>query len=493
MSGSTPQAGRTSRRSTAWASVWRARWVVVAAALAAGAGGYAVSQGQPEEFVATGQVVLSANRDFAPVGASNFVDSSRYVATQVSIMTAEPVLDAAAAGLEGTTTGELAMAVEASAAGEGDVIVVRVTGPDRQVAAARANAVIEAYQEHVTERVAAAADAAFAATADPLVRDQIRTSQAVYGDGVAVVEPAVPPGEPAAPRPWRDALLLAAAAAVLGALLSLVRRPGRAQDGASVAEVVGAPVLGTVPVPRPGRSDRGVQDPADHALALVALDFVVGRSGGPVLVAGTGPGDGAASAVAGLAAAAAAQGRRVLLVDGVPGARPLSLQLGITSPPPALDSAAGAEDGDSLTGPLEVPGASERIQLAVLGGAVDIGLADEDTVRHALGKFVAAFDLVLVQVGPVTESPTALAMLRHAGAVVVVVAENGDVEQLTAVRERVEATGRHPDAALLTSPQRRGRRSAPGPAQPLREPVRSPSAPAVATRPAVTPDGVRGG
>lgn len=451
-------------KSVVLASAWRARWLILAAAMVAGIGGYLLSSLQPATYLAQSRVLLSAAEPFDPLGGQNFSDPTRFIANQMSVMGTQPLLESAATRLDDATAAELAEAVSFEASSATDVITVGSFGDTAEQAADRANAIVAAYREYARERVATAVADAQAATTDPAVFDRIATQAAVYGDGIGVVEAAFPPGEPATPNPLRDALLLAAVAALLALGVALFRRPQHQESPTSSARV-----LGTVPLSPAGQSVGG----RDHALALVALDYARSKTtGGAVLVTGASDDSGAASVAQGLAAAAVAQGRRVALIDAHPGARELVRRTTAGRVPEQSLETLG-RSGDSIADvlvdvPAPVDGAS-GYSLGVVGAAED-GPVDTAAVGRALDRLATAFDLVLVQVAPLSTSPLAFALAGQAETVVAAVGIDEQTGLLAELQSRAEAAHRPLVGILLTRPMPRGKRGQA--AQPSVQPVR---------------------
>ncbi|MGY1845563.1 Wzz/FepE/Etk N-terminal domain-containing protein [Modestobacter sp. SYSU DS0875] len=432
-------------------SIWRARWFVVGAALVAGVGGYLVSQDQPPTYTAEARVVLSTSQDFEPLGRTSFGDAGRFVANQASILSAPRVLQAAVDELDdGTSLPELAQAVTVSAAADSDVLVIAAEAGDPVEAAERANALATAYREYRATRVSEEADAAVSVTTDPATADRIRTAAVVYGDGVTLVDAAVPPESESTPRPLRTAVVLAVLAALAAAALAaVVGRRGPITDATELVRAAGAPVLGAVPLPR--ASGPGVTGGSESfALTAVALDYVRPPGGGPVLLTGVTDASGTAPVVRGLALAAAERGQRVLVVDAEPGRALVGLFPGL-APAPRLDEL----DTDPTGRGVEAgrPG----IRLAVLDQPAGRG-GGEDVVARQLARAAAGCDLVLVSAGPLTRSSSAFGLLRQAAAVVAVIRVTEDPAALSDVRDRLATAGRPLTGVVVTRPGDTGRR-----------------------------------
>lgn len=442
-------------RSVLLATLWRARWVLLVAVLLSAAVGYLVSATRPPTYAAGSRIVFSASQPFRPMGEDFAAQAGRYTSTQVAIINSRPVLEAASAALQRSASPKaLAAGLEVAASGNDDVITVTVTAPTAAVAADRANAIVTAYRDRVTLQVRDEATAAAAATRDPALADRIRTAAAAFNDGVALVDPAVPPAGPSAPAPVRDALILAVVAGLVTAGVVLWRRP-RVVEGGAWTRADRPSILGAVLALKgqPGRTAE--VDPEEHALTLVALDYARQGSPGPVFITSTGWRSGAASVAHGLAVSAAARGQRVLVVDAEPESRELVGRVsGPTRPRHTLDALLrpGVPTGEVLLPIPTVPG----LFLGTLGVSGDHGAVDQGQVERALKHVERDVDLVLVQVGPVSASPFAFALVGQPGQLIAVTGESENPAELVVLRERLVTAQRKLIGLVLTRRIRTG-------------------------------------
>lgn len=436
-------------RSVVWVAVWRARWLVVAAAVVAGLGGYLYSAGRPAVYTAQTSMVFSANQAFDPLGQQSVGDAARFLSDQVATLTSTPILQPVAQTL-GIDVGQLRGSLAVAGSPSDNVVTVTATAGTASAAADRANAVVNSYQSFVRRKVDQVSTGAQLATQDPQLTNQIRTRAVAYGDGVSVVDPASPPAAPSSPNPVRDGGILAGLAALLVIGFALFRRPSVTPDAALAAE--GAGVLGTVPV-RPVRRGVGpAVDPAEHAMTLVALDYARKDRGGPLLITDVGQDRAAASAAYGVAVSAAAQGRRVLLVDADPGARELVVRAGGTAPSMCLEALgrtpAPARNQVLVPVPVDAPDAP-AIMLAVVGDQDGVPV-DSRRVLTALERLDKSVDLVIFQTAPLTTSPLAYALAGCVAGVVAVAPARQATRGLRALRERLEVSGRPLIGVVMT-------------------------------------------
>ena len=421
-------------RTAVLAALWRARWFAVIAAVAGAVVGYLIGSAQPVTYTAESRVILSQTGAFDPVQQAPSGDPARHVANQASVALTRPVLQAAAEQLGGEVTADTLMTSTDVATEDGsDVFVVTAHAPSAATAAAQANEVVTAYRQSVAARVTAEAAATVAATTDATLINTIRASVAAYGDGVAQVEPATAEAATSSSHPVRPAVALA----VVGALAAVGLRAwqqSREPDLAPLVDAARAPVIGIVPV-------RGQPPPGEEvvsqsgATALATLEFARAGRPGPLLFGGLSLDTPTGRVVRELASAAAAQGRRVAVVElrPAPGAQPFRPG----SPP--LDG--------------RPPAAAARAPVTHLrptSAQVQNGFAEHDLLRLA-----ESFDLVFVDSGPMAWTATGLAIAARAAVVVAVVDVGADPEVLRRTTDRLDAASCSLTGLLVTDSRRR--------------------------------------
>jgi capsular polysaccharide biosynthesis protein len=404
-------------------------------------------------YSATAQVVLSSSENFSPVDWSGGSNPDRYVQNQAEIMTTVDVLNQAAAILnDGVPGSDLRGDVSAQPVTASDVINVTAEAEDPALAARRADAVANAYAQFTTAQVNALADqAAQASASNPDEVLQIRARAASFGDGVQVIQPAPVPSDPSSPTPDRDAYLAAAVAFLLSAGLALSWRSLRRPKGPEqLATAAGGPLLGEVSVPWSGSGAAVPPRLGEYAMALQALRYRLRDGAAPTfLLTEVGRGTGATSAVLGLAAAASAQGRSVVVVDASADGR-LLRRIGASAPPAVLtDPVTRTGDLDQVlrrVPALESPGGGTVLVAHLSRGAV----AADDVLEHSLAALVRSFDVVLVDGGTLESSAAAFALLGPVGAVVALVRGRQGGKELQEFRQRLALAGRECAGVLVT-------------------------------------------
>jgi capsular exopolysaccharide synthesis family protein len=239
-----------------WRVLWRRKWIIVTAVLAAVVPAVVLTAQQTPVYRASAQMLVQNQSSVVVFGLGAFgTDPTRTIPNEVAIIEGEVVSRRAAEilGIEG-----FAPPVGASSSSTTDIVTLTVTGTDPTTIALVANAYVQAYvdvnREQKIEGVTAAINAvqgqitelqrqidelddqiaganeedaaALAARARFLTSqqdsyrqtlDQIQLEASLSRPAAQMVVPAVAPGQPFEPTPFRTALL----ALVVGLLLGL--------------------------------------------------------------------------------------------------------------------------------------------------------------------------------------------------------------------------------------------------------------------------------
>ena len=475
MSENDSRAPEGASRSLVLSALWRGKVVIAASAVVLGAVAYYASIAQPEHYEARSTVVLSSAGPFAPLGDYQNPDPTRYIADQMAVMRSGAVLTAAAQvqGV-GATAAELAEDLQLTAASDGSVITVEAGGDTGAEAAARANAVVAAYQAYVKADAASVAGLAVdavngqaAANDDGLNQQRatvsgINARLAQFDDGVQTVDQAVAPTTPSSPVPLRDGLIAAVVGALLAAGVVLWRRGSRPADTRTMLRGAGVPVLGALDAGSP-RGPAPAVDLEGASAALLSLDFATAdRAPGPVLVSDLRAGAGSADVVVALASAAVARGSSVAVISLDADPAPLLGRLGVPVVPAPLSRA--SEAGSFLVPAQRVTDPEGRTGCRV--GRLSPRLARGGELDGVFATLLGAHDLVLLHSGPLSTSPDGYAAVRASAAVVAVVSAEDSAQEVseawTALGDRLVVAGRRVDGAVLTRRRRGVRRPASG-------------------------------
>ncbi len=478
-----------------FASLWRFKWYIVAAALLAALIGYGVSMMQTTIYQATGQVLLNDPRSSGGAAADFgfYIDPGRYVRNQAEVFESPQVATRASEILDGAlSTSEVQSATSATASSDIDALTVDATQPTADEAVAVVNAVVQAYGEIVEEGISsevdstiatleqskldinvtiAEMDAQLAIDADNAAAEaqrnaalaqlvtintrieQLSTNAALYGSGIQLYVPPITPSSPIQPRPARNAAI----AMVLGVIAAGAwawwrsEQDQRADDRNIPARILDAPLLAVVPeysdvgatAPNPTVTSPGSGAAEAYHFAVSSLGFALEQiNGKSVVITSAAPGDGKSATALNIAIASAQDGRRPLLIDADERARGLTRlsglgqELGITdlgNGTPIADVVGEWAMTDDTTLPF-VPAGSE------LDGST-AGYFRSAPFRKALPQLAAKRDLVIIDAPPVMSAAEPTDLAAQADGVVVVVRYNTPLRDLEDTRQRLAMSG----------------------------------------------------
>jgi capsular polysaccharide biosynthesis protein/Mrp family chromosome partitioning ATPase len=281
---------------------------------------------------------------------------------------------------------------------------------------------------------------------------QVNVDTALFGSGVVRSEPAAVPQSPAQPQPARDTALGAAIGLLAGVGLAWFRaeRVRYADLARDAAVVLGAPLLGTVPVSTESRQTRVAALPKDGPAAegyqsvAESLRFVLSRmNASTILVASPDSQPCQAELVVHLAAACVRDGRRALLVD-------CDLRTA------RLSQLAGAADAEGLTtlADIDVAFAScvrslhspdgQLVPLVPAGPQPEspISFLSSLEFEKALIRISEHTDLIFLHCPPVLTVADTAAIAAQADGILLVVSKGLPVDVLEECSYRLELTGK---------------------------------------------------
>jgi polysaccharide biosynthesis transport protein len=316
----------------------RRRWLIVGTAVAAALLALGFSLLQEDRYEAEASLLFQAAQApprIDPNEPPPDVPESpeRAAATNLAIASLEVVTVRAKQRLDSPlSVKELRDRVSFEPAGQADIVTVKASGRTPEGAARLANVFAAEVVRFRTERARAQVQRVIdaietqLATVPPkgglaaqLTRraEQLEVEKRLQSGDVEIAEQAVPPLDRAAPKPVRNTIIGGGLGLLMGVLLALgVQRLDRRVDSeAELAELLGAPIVGRIPVE--SDSDWGRELYRESFRFLSAnLQAVVNVEEPPVVaVTGATPGVGKSSVVARLSEALASTGARVIAVD----------------------------------------------------------------------------------------------------------------------------------------------------------------------------------
>jgi tyrosine-protein kinase Etk/Wzc len=234
---------------------------------------------------------------------------------------------------------------------------------------------------------------------------------------VRLIDGAEVPAKPVRPRALAALPIAAVIGLVVGVLAAWLRQAlsNRVADPFALEQQLGLPFSALVP--HAGKSN--AVDDSMRRFAAVLGPAVRSAGNRVVMICAPAAKAGASFVAEHLAAALAASGSRVLLVDGDLRGGQLAARFQL-APGPGL---AGLVRGEATADEAILPWVRERLDILPAGDASSAaaGLAGEPALGELLAGFARDYDVVLVDAAPALADANALALGRHAGAVFAVV------------------------------------------------------------------------
>jgi capsular exopolysaccharide synthesis family protein len=315
-------------------SILRQRWTaIVACGLVAALLALAFSLVQQDSYKASADLLFQADnletRVFGTTDTETQLAPERVAATNLELASLQLVAENVRRKLNlDLSVRQLQDRVSVQPKGQADIVTITAKGPTRANAVLIANTfaeeVVAFRRKAAQDKIQRAIDALELSRDEQTGRvrrntesrlEQLRAIKAIEQGDVTVVQPAVPPRDRAAPKPLRNTVVGALLGLILGVFVALLvhRLDPRVVDEQELARIVGGPVLSRVP-------DAGRQRRQDGIEALQFLRANVQlqnprREPRVIVITSPQPGDGKTTVVAGLAAALALSGEKVVAVD----------------------------------------------------------------------------------------------------------------------------------------------------------------------------------
>jgi len=427
--------------------VRRRKWIIVQAIVVVVAAALAYSLQQDEQYTASAGLLFTD--PVAQVGESGFnaatLDPGRVAATNSALIQLPAVATYAARKADGISAGEIRASVTVdTGAGDADLATIEAVSSSPERAARIANAYAEGYIDfrRDAERASIAstirqlranlaalpADRQGSPEAERL-RSQITALEAAAAmrtGGAELVQPAMPPTEPSAPKTLRNVVLAAIVGVVLGFLVAALvdridRRLRRIED---FERIYGLPVLAEIPRARPlGAGALRADAPDAEPLRMLRTNLRylgVNEELRTLLVASPLRGEGKSTISRALATTMAAMGDHVVLVQA---------DLHTRTAEPAAEGLSTVLVGASLDDALvdlpvgEDPGGDTRY-LTVLPAGPPVPnpseLLESSRMLELLQQLEQHFDVVIIDAPATTRVSDALALVPAVSGVLIV-------------------------------------------------------------------------
>jgi capsular exopolysaccharide synthesis family protein len=415
--------------------VWRRGWILLACMILIPLALYEYTASKPKLFESTTVLQVQAGADPSVVGSADFAPSSTNIDLIAAIVSTSAVSDEAARSL-GLPAGSLRGAAQGSADPDTGFITITATAStaqrSAQVATAFANALSATRKEQDTKRLNSAIDTVQKTLqntpkSDIASRTQLRTQlqklltlKQAQGQNAQIVEPARA-GAQIAPHPKRNATVGLVLAILIGAaLISMAERMDRRIHKPDELErLTGLPFLATIPQEAfPGTQSTAEVHEAFQTLRSSLTYFNADQQLRTLLVVSGLKGEGKTTVASNLAAAYAASGKRVLLVDADLRKPDAAERLGVGDPAGLSQVLAGAVTlHDALQ---EVPPFGDRLRVLPAGAVPPnpSALLGSQRMARLIGELEAEADLVVIDSTPLLAVSDAFPLLDKASGIV---------------------------------------------------------------------------
>jgi protein-tyrosine kinase len=455
--------------------IWNRRLLVVAFALAFAGLGLFVTELRQKEYTAEASVLLSQP---APTAADPAGDEARYVADQVAVMKSLPIAEGASEIARNDPKNPIVIDPRPDAAAMGANAIIqayeKATRAELQADTEQAlrqldSAITQAELSASTASGQDAEDAAALLNRLKTERGRIETNAAVAGDGVAAVYEA-DGGKAGGPSTLAVLLLSLVLGALVGCGVAYWRGTRNQEffEALDPQTLLGFPLLAEIPnFGRGGPESKlpalvSPATPAAREFRFLAASLTINaesngqpRSGQPrgkasnarppAFVAFVSPseGDGSTTVAANTALAAAQQGHRVQALDADVEAPGLKSLLAVATPISSEDAAETNGHRGDATGQVEEFFADSVIRVDDRGTVtvVDVGSAPPTSMHRRTQK---EFDLVVADGPPMLDGDHVDAIVRMAGAVVIVLRHRGKAEDARQLLNRLDLLGVRP-------------------------------------------------
>jgi capsular exopolysaccharide synthesis family protein len=327
-----------------------------------------VSLALPKSYTATTSIVLQ--EDSSTLADTSAESLTRILNTTQKLLTAEPVLQAAARKLPGETADSLRDKISSEVDPEANIIDVSASDGNPRQAAAIANVVSRTFLQERAQlerdnlerarlRLQAQLDRiAGASTADTqaaALRDRISeltVAENSAGSDLQIVSPADPPESPSSPRPFRNAVIAIFASLFLGVLIALGRDQlsPRVSGPRELGRLLDVRVLAGIPYVRIGGRRATLMSEVEaeaYETLRAAVEASAPAGGRTILITGAVHAEGKTTVAWRLGNALARTGHRTLIVSADLRVPRMHQVANVRLAPGLAEILAAAESGDA--------------------------------------------------------------------------------------------------------------------------------------------------
>jgi Mrp family chromosome partitioning ATPase len=455
---------------------WRLAASIVGVAVVVGVVVAALS---PRSHEATAKVLVGQRTQVdSLLGAADYTpDPERDINTSVELITLEPVAESVRRMLRldlpaPALVGKVSTAVDRNS----NVVSITARDPSPERAAEIANAFAAAYRDFrarsarasIEDAIASAEERAAGLAPGPELRAlerelrRLQAAAAFQTGGVQIVRRATPASAVASGRVLTSAVVAGLLGMIVAAvaIVVLARTDKRVRGEDDLEALLGAPVLATLPTPRPSNAAEARDALATLGLSLVlrlrSREVKAGRRNGRLqrvlLLTSPGAGEGTSEVALGLARALADMGRRVIAIEADLRDPSFARQLGLNPTAGLTDVVVEARNlGEEL---VEVAPASGRV--FVLPAGQRSVLPQPLLAGEGMAALVASArrraEFVVIAGAPAGSCGDSLALAPLADAVVVVARRDvTDRENAVRVVEAFRELDRPPLGVVVTT------------------------------------------
>jgi polysaccharide biosynthesis transport protein len=444
----------------------RRLWLIVLCTVVTAGVAFGLSNLRQKEYSTTASLLFRnshfAQELFGTLALPSRANANREAATNVQLVDLKVISNRTSRALGGKLTPEeIASMVAVGSKGESELVTVTVTSPHKDQAVLVANTfarqfikfrtgsnkaiVLHAQRlaEHHFHSLPPAQRQAPRGEALRRTADRLGTLASLQTGDAELVQPAEAPSSPSSPKPRKDALLGAVVGLLFGLALSflLERLNRRLRDPEEAEEVLGLPILGTIPDSQTIRETSTSHENAElpffeneafRTLRASLRYFDVDRDVRTVMMASDHAGVGKSTIAWNLARMAASTGTAIVVEADLRNPS-IALQHGLKAGPGLVEVLTRQTPFEEVVQHVPLGGASSNgngnghnaatFDVIVAGSIIPPNpaeLVESNAMVETLEQLRECYDLVVVDVAPIGVVSDAFPLLQRVDGVIVV-------------------------------------------------------------------------